>query len=289
MLQITRFGTVVQLSFIKKMHNSFFTLKEKEWETNFFGFKYGVLQVSGEQTLDSFRGNLSEVRKSLSDILSIANSDFDYIEVNLDSLYFFVIPILEDFGFRLLDTKNTYLTKFTQDGLKGQIFELMDSNLRIRKKRDSDFDTILKMAVDVMVNDKVFVSKYKNLDFFDVGIAEKYYKEWIRNTFYSENSYFSILTNSNDDVKGFFIYDRSKNTKEGLPIYKGILTAIDSDVRGKNLHLVLQSFIFKQITEEQVYIENATQVSNIPVIRNHIRSHRMLDNVAFILLRKKVN
>jgi hypothetical protein len=74
-----------------------------------------------------------------------------------------------------------------------------------------------------------------------------------------------------------------------LPIYKGILTAIDSDVRGKNTHLVLQSFIFKQIKEEQIYIENATQVSNIPIIRNHIRSHRMLDSVTFILVRKKVN
>jgi hypothetical protein len=259
----------------------------KVWETNFFGFKYGSIAFENVKNIEIIRSNPSVLKKELTDILAVENENYDYIELALDSRYFFTIPIFEDLGFRLLDTKSTYITKFENSKLENQMFSLVDENLTIRNKRDSDFETILKMSVDVLVKDKVFVSKYKNLDFFEPHIADKYYTEWIKNTFISERSFFAILTDKTDKIKGYFIYDKRLDTIEELPIYKGILTVVDPDVRGKNIHLALQSFIFKQIKDEFFYIENATQVSNIPVIRNHIRSHRMLDSVTFILLRKK--
>lgn len=265
---------------------TYFQLKSKEWETNFFGFSYGILSFTAEQTFDTIKDNLAVAVVELHQLLSNESRNYAYIEINLDSRFFFFIPQLEEHGFRLLDTKATYLTEFSQEELQKQNFELVDENLRIRNKRDADYETILKMSVDVLVRDKVFVSKYKNRDFFTEDIPDKYYTEWIKNTFNSSSSYFSVLTNQEDDIKGFFIYDKRIDTKSGIPIYKGILTVVDKDVRGKNIHLALQSYIFKQIKDEKLIIENATQVSNIPVIRNHIRSHRMLDSVTFILVRK---
>lgn len=265
---------------------AFFKLKPKEWETNFFGFSYGLLSFTEEQNFDSIKDCLNDAIIELNKLLESESNNYDYIEMNLDSRFFFFIPQLENQGFRLLDTKATYLTQFTQADLSKQMFELTDANLTIRNKRDDDYDTIRKMSVDVLVKDKVFVSKYKNTDFFSPEIPDKYYTEWIKNTFFSSSSFFSVLTDLSDQIKGFFIYDKRMDAVSGLPIYKGILTVVDKDVRGKNIHLALQTFIFKQIKDENFIIENATQVSNIPVIRNHIRSHRMLDSVTFILLRK---
>jgi hypothetical protein len=241
---------------------AYFELKPKDWETNFFGFSYGLLSLTSNQSFDSLKDDMYAAVEELHALIQQESPKYAYIEMNLDSRFFFFIPKLEDLGFRLLDTKATYLTEFSQEDLQKQNFELSDENLVIRNKRESDYETILTMSVDVMVQDKVFVSKYKNSDFFSEDI------------------------NKEDHIKGFFIYDKRVDAKSGWPIYKGILTVVDKDVRGKNIHLALQSFIFKQIKDEKLIIENATQVSNIPVIRNHIRSHRMLDSVTFILVRK---
>jgi hypothetical protein len=265
---------------------AYFELKPKDWETNFFGFSYGLLSLTSNQSFDSLKDDMYAAVEELHALIQQESPKYAYIEMNLDSRFFFFIPKLEDLGFRLLDTKATYLTEFSQEDLQKQNFELSDENLVIRNKRESDYETILTMSVDVMVQDKVFVSKYKNSDFFSEDIPKKYYTEWIKNTFFAASSYFAVLTNKEDHIKGFFIYDKRVDAKSGWPIYKGILTVVDKDVRGKNIHLALQSFIFKQIKDEKLIIENATQVSNIPVIRNHIRSHRMLDSVTFILVRK---
>ena len=77
------------------------------------------------------------------------------------------------------------------------------------------------------------------------------------------------------EVAGYFIYLPGK-TQEGIAVYKGILSVIELKHRGRNLHVHLQQFLFEEMAKrhEQVTLDNTTQVSNYPVIRNHAKSGR---------------
>ena len=75
--------------------------------------------------------------------------------------------------------------------------------------------------------------------------------------------------------------------KKGIAVYKGILSVIEPKHRGRNLHVHLQQFLFEEMAtrHEQVTLDNTTQVSNYPVIRNHAKSGRRPEQVELIMFR----
>jgi hypothetical protein len=263
-----------------------FILKRKDWESNFFSFEFGLLEISKDFDYSFFTENFSRVEEYLNKTISELANQFDYLEAIIDTKQYFIIPMLEEIGFRFVDSKCTFITKFNQENLQSQIFAIENAKIRIREKIDTDLKAISDLSVNHMVNDKYFVSKYKSKYFFTEDIAEKYFREWIKNTFNSSNAIFSVAVNEQDDVVGFFIYEQ-KGELNNLPVYKGILTVVDPNYRGSDTHLSLQSFIFEKIKAPEFYIDNTTQVTNVPIIRNHNRSNRLLNNISFILLRKK--
>ena len=263
-----------------------FSLKRKDWESNFFSFEFGLLEINKDFEYQYFIDHFTSIQDFLIQSFNHLLVSFDYIEAIIDTKQYFIIPMLEDIGFRLVDSKCTFITKLNQDNLQSQIFAVENAKIKIRERKDSDLQAISDLSVNHMVNDKYFVSKYKSKYFFTDEIAEKYFREWIKNTFTSPNAIFSVAVNDDEKVVGFFIYEK-KGELNNLPVYKGILTVVDPAYRGSDTHLSLQSFIFNKIKDPEFYIDNTTQITNVPIIRNHNKSNRLLNNISFILLRKK--
>lgn len=264
-----------------------FSTAIKDWESNFFGFNFATLNVDAGIDINHFFEDYEKYKSELSQLLANADKDFELLEAIVDTRISFVMPLLEDLGFRFVDSKISFLTPFEKSNIQGQIFEVQNSKIKIREKVEADYKAISDLSINFMVHDKLFVSKYKNKLFFAPDLAEKYFREWIKNTFKSENAIISVAVNELDEVIGFFIYEK-KGTHKDIPVYKGILTVVNPAYRGSDTHLSLQSFIFNKIADEKFYIDNTTQVTNVPIIRNHIKSDRYLNNISFILLRKKV-
>jgi hypothetical protein len=90
----------------------------------------------------------------------------------------------------------------------------------------------------------------------------------------------------NGTVQGYFFY-RQGDVHEELPVYKGMLAAVAADYRRYKSHLALQTFLFDQIPHDQFYVDNTTQLTNFPILKNHMTAQRQLQSVTFIFYRKK--
>jgi len=266
--------------------NQTFEVSKKDWESTFFGFNFASLTLIEKISSIHFYDNYEGYKSELSSLLIEAEKEYNLIEANIDTSVSFVIPLLEDLGFRFVDSKISFFTLLNKENIQSQMFEQANTRIKIREKLESDFQEISDLAINFMVNDKAFVSKYKNKLFFESSLAEKYFREWVKNTFYAENSIISVAINEVNKVIGFFIYEKKKDI-DGIPVYKGILTTVNPDYRGSDIHLSLQSFIFGKIGIKEFYIDNTTQLTNIPIIRNHIKSNRYLKNISFTFIKRR--
>ncbi len=244
-------------------------LKKKAWESDFFAKQIYELKiseiVSGEAILEA----LSEV-------------EYDLVECNLDCQLILNVKTLEDIGFRTVDSRITFLTQINLEESK-YLFEA-PHGYKIRKYRPSDLEDIIQQTHYFLTNNDKFVSRYKNLDYFSDNDAELYFDTWIRYSIDDSDSITMVVEYKEQPV-GFFIA-KQQTPINGTPLLKGILTSVDLNHRGKQLHLVLQTTIFKEMNYTNFYLDNTTQLSNIAVIKNHITSSRKLKTLSLTLLLK---
>lgn len=268
------------------MEGTFFALQKKEWESEFFSFPIASLRFEFSAGIREFIQLQSELQDQLTHFLGIADAQYDLLEIDLDAKQMFAVPLLEEYGFRLVDSKCRFLTLLEKEDLAAQLFDPADERITIREKTERDFESITALTVDCLVNDDSFLSRYKNVVYFGEGLAEKYFLEWIRNAFHSPDALVSVAIQQSGGVVGFFIYER-KGTRNQLPVYKGILSVVRPEFRGAGIHLALQSCLFRKL-DDRFYVDNTTQLANTGVIRNHIKSRRSLERISLVFFRRRV-
>ena len=237
------------------------SIEPKKWESEFFGKDICSLKIG------SYDINYIEFVKFIN------QSKFDILEFNLpitdiDQAYKF-----EKVGFQLVDSRITFITKFEKEKWLNEIPR--PENISLRTFVENDIPTIEALTNEFLHNSRSFKSRYQNLYFFNPGDSERYFKQWIKNTITDSNSIISVAVNRHDTVVAYFIYQK-KGDYNSLPLYKGILCSVTKKYQGLKLHLLLQNHIFKLIQQQVFYIDNTTQLSNLPIIKNHIRSKRNL-------------
>lgn len=250
------------------------SLKVKSWETNFFNKKIGLLKIlrpynsliSDKQVLKGLEWlMLQEVCKS-----------YKTIEVNLDIHNFRIISELENLGFRLVDSKVSFLTKgYKKDFLYSDIDF---SEKRIDFASQTDMERVLKLTEKNLTDNDKFFSRYKYAPSFSKEECRNYYNAWIHNTLLHKDSLSAVTRNHLGEAIGYFVYKDFGRHKD-LPLYKGIIAAVDPAYRGESLHLHMQSFLVEKFKSEPFYIDNTTQLTNFPVISNHIKSKRKLSRI----------
>ncbi len=245
-------------------------INRKDWESTFFKKNFYDLQINKNI-------NFEEIK-------SIINSlDFDLIETRVSTKLFKNIEILEDLGFRTVDSRITFLTKIDINDSKFS-FET-NNQYQIRKYKSSDLPIIKLLAHQNLTNNPQFISRYKNLNYFNKQDAQQYYDQWIEFSVKDHNSSIVVSTHK-DQVVGFFIIQVQGNHLN-YPLVKGILTAVEKDHQNKKLHLAMQTELFKEIESSTFFLDNTTQISNIATIKNHVTSNRKLHDIYLTMLLKK--
>lgn len=268
------------------LNADFFTIEDRAWETNFFDKNWGLLKFT--HTLTSLT-DLALISENLKSFLDRIDGQYQLIEMKLPANLILLSPILEDVGFRLVDTQICFKTLIFQKNIQEQNFLLSkDSDYSIRMYKENDLGSIIELTDRCLINDLNFVSRFKNPIFFSKKDTLKYFEASIRKSIMLKNTICAVLIDTQERIKGYFIYERRLDGC-GKVVYKGILSVIDFNARGEKAHLALQSYLFSSIDDVEFYLDNTTQLSNTPVIKNHIRSQRTLEDISLIFMRKRTN
>jgi hypothetical protein len=267
------------------LKSDFFRITMKDWETNYFGRKIAAFEIR-ETLLDArIETDYQRAYKDAKSIVTKSDSaDVTLLETNLSPIYFRWAPLLEELRFRLVDTKMAFLTLLDAGSKERQDFKLSLDGLTIVDYDSKYLDQVLVLTDEHFLRNDSFVSRYKNRLYFPEEEAKRYLRAWVENSLRSDASFGSLLLDAAGVPQGYFIYER-KGMRNGIPLYKGILSVVAPAFRGKSTHLALQSHLFSRIPDERYYLDNTTQITNLPIIKNHMKSHRNLDHVLFVFFR----
>jgi hypothetical protein len=213
----------------------------------------------------------------------LATTDTEIVEANLDLSDILLAAVLTDRGFHLVDSRITFVSRVVE-GDPDFAYPSDHPDLDIRLFEDGDLERVLELTHAHLTDNDSFVSRYKDEAVFGPGAARRWFESWMRDMVRSERGHTAVAV-GDGMVQGFFTYENRGPYVDDEPLYKGILVAVDPALRGEKLHLILQSFLFHHFPERAFWIENATQLSNYAVIKNHVRSNRVLRNCELTYLR----
>ena len=253
-----------------------FTVEARPFESNFFDLSICRLGINRASDPALFARELASF---------VGDSDHDVIETNLDLRDLSLASALEDHDFRLVDSRITFITLVSVDDpdvtVAGE-----DSGFDIRMLTDDDLDQVVELTHANLTDNPGFVSRYKNEGIFGDQSARRWFGAWIRDSAGNESAR-TAVAEVGGDVVAFFTYQKQDHYADGLPLYRGILSAVDPAYRGHHLHILLQPYLFDAFPESSFYVQNATQLSNYAVIKNHIRSNRHLEHCELTYMRTR--
>lgn len=255
------------------MANSF-KVEPRPFESDFWSSSVSRLLLEPNASPDGLAADLDSF---------LGESDTAIIEANLDLSDVLLAAVLTDYGFRLVDSRITFVSR-VEDGDPEFAFPSDHPDFEIRMFTPDDLPRILELTHTHLTDNENFVSRYKDEAVFGADAARRWFGAWMNDMVSSDRGYTAVAV-MDGEVKGFFTYENRGEHADGEPLYKGILVAVDPAIRGAKLHLILQSYLFNQFPESAFWIENATQLSNYAVIKNHVRSNRKLKNCELTYLR----
>ena len=255
-------------------------ITKKSWESNFLQRDIYAISL-GERTYRY--SDIEQIKCDLETLQQQAPSGL--YEFELDARYLFLSPAFESAGFRLWDSKFQFITTISKKKLPRYDYDLPTS-CTIQPYKPVFRDQVLALNEEYLITDDQLVSKWKS-PYFDIAVTFKWFTTWVNNSI-DGGAKCSLLIQANE-VKGFFIYALGGEYRK-QPLYKGVLSAIDPAFRGRNLHLALQEFISNELIEQETFcVDNTTQISNIPIIKNHFNSRRNPSSIRLIFLWEKID
>jgi hypothetical protein len=253
-------------------------LSEMAWETDFFGRRFGRLEVDAEGIHDLEAKPLDE---ALEEVLSFAHQHgFDLIELELDISWLSHIYLFEDHGFRLVDTK----MRFIAWKEKAELNNLPEPEGELCFASEDMKEEILALTRRAFAENPSFKSRFNNERYFSRSDTERYYAAWIEKYIGDENTLFGVMKDEGRIV-GYLIYPKI-GEQEGKPLYKAALMAVAPEHRGKRVYFALRSFIYKSFPESEIYLDATTQLTNLSTIRNLIKTNKTLDRVKLVFYRR---
>ena len=145
----------------------------------------------------------------------------------------------------------------------------------IRMVREEDQQRILALNEEAMCMNPNYKTRFNNSLFFDSQACNRYYELAIVNNITSDDV-ITCVSVRNDELVGFFMLKKQSDVE-----YKGMMTGVAPKARGKKLHIKMQQYLINHIGQPFTLV-NTTQLSNMAVIKNHIRSKRNLSKIEHI-------
>jgi len=255
-----------------------FSVSLKEWESEFFGRTFGSLAWTHAPGPPA---SLPEAADALGRVCREADAAaFAVVECHLDVNELAMAAALETVGFKLVDSRIRFVTRFTVADIpdttptRGVIVDAMPEHR----------DRIVELTHAGFTDNGHLVSRFKNPEYFSRDESRRYFEAWIDNTVFDTRSASAVFL-VDDDVVGYYIY-QARDSREGIPVVKGILTAVEPEHRGANAQLAMQAHLYRKFGFDEWFLDNTTQLTNAPVIRNHIRSAKRLEEIVLTFYRK---
>ena len=251
------------------------TLEPNEWESRFFGRRMGRLALAAEAA-----AALEPPAWQQAVSLIAAESDaYNLVQIHLDVRRLALAPALEEAGFRLVDTRISFLTR-----LDPRLLERHHPPIgEVRLAAPQDLADLLALAHRRLTHNPGFHSRYKNRAFFTPEETARWFTAWVENDLADPRSRMAVWVVDGRAV-GFFGYQR-QDDREGLPFYKSTVAAVDEDRRGQKAHVFLQTILFDGMPAGELWVENTTQLTNSPIIHNNLLLGRRLDRIELTFFR----
>jgi len=257
-------------------------LSELTWETEFFGRRFGRLEMEGEGIHDI---EANAIDQALKEILSFGDKNgFDVIEAQLDISWLHSMYLFEDNGFRLVDTKLCFLALITGERI-GDLPVPEGPEGEIRFASADMKEEILSVTHSAFTNNPSFKSRFNNERFFTKSDMERYYTASIEKCLGDPYALFSVAMDEGR-VVGYQAYTKTGEHK-GKPLYKAVLAAVAPEYRGRRIYFTTASFVQRHFPESGAYLDMTTQLSNLTTLRNLIKAQRTLDNIQLIFYRRR--
>jgi Acetyltransferase (GNAT) family len=254
-------------------------LCQKDWETEFFGRRFGRLEIVKAGVPDLPADALD---KALNEVLSFGDRNgFDLIDLELDIAWLHKMHVFEDHGFRLVDTKMRFLSlmqRADMDGVPDPVTEVLFASEEMKYE-------ILALTQRCFLDNPSFKSRFTNERYFSRSEAERYYSAWIVNHIGDDRHLFAVARDGGKIV-GYLLYKRAGEHR-GRPLYKAGLMAVAPEYRGGRVYFSLRSFVYRHFPEDEIYLDATTQLTNIAAIRNLVKMHRTFDTVQLVFCRRK--
>jgi hypothetical protein len=251
------------------------TLEPNQWETRFFGRRMGCLALAAEAA-----AALEPPAWQQAVSLIAAESDaYDLVQIHLDVRPLALAPALEDVGFRLVDTRISFLTRLDSSS----VARYEPPVGVVRPARPGDLADLLVLTHRRLTHNPGFHSRYKNPAFFTPEETARWFTAWVENDLADPRSRMAVWVVDGRPV-GFFGYQR-QDDREGLPFYKSTVAAVDEDRGGQKAHMFLQTILFDGMPAGELWVENTTQLTNSPIIHNNLLLGRRLDRIELTFFR----
>lgn len=251
------------------MPDTRFTVERKSWDSDFFGREIYSLSVSRPIDGQDLLGGLARADRS----------GIWAIECHLDFRDLRNAPTLESSGFRLVDSKATFITTMRRDELRGPICPFG----AVREATADDLSAIDDLTIANLVDNPDFVSRYNDRRLFTREESMRYYGAWNENVINTDPRLCHVWEVDGDMV-AYFGFLRDHESTE-IPRFKGILTAVSPGFRGHGAQNFLQDAIFPRFGCDIWEVVSTTQLSNNRVIHNHISAGKKFSDVAVTFYR----
>ncbi|MBZ0245297.1 MAG: hypothetical protein K8H85_05065, partial [Cyclobacteriaceae bacterium] len=169
---------------IKSEH---FLIEKKEWESNFFKRSWGTLKYTSDFCSGNFYKAEPSIIRDLTEILDQSDRVFNLLEFIVTTQQFYIAPVIEDCGFRLVDTRISFKTIFDFT-TSTQKFDTLPPLVKINDYSPKYQESIWKLTEKYIVENSEFTSRFKNRRFFADRDARAYFREWVSNSLFSKQS-----------------------------------------------------------------------------------------------------
>lgn len=254
-------------------------LSELAWETEFFGRRFGRLEID-EKEKDGFEAK--DLEQALKGMLSFADMNgFDVIEAQLDISWIHRMYLFESNGFRLVDTKLRFVTWMPRGGMEDPAAVEGEVGFASADMKEE----ILSLTHTAFTHNPSFKSRFNNERFFTKSDTERYYAAWIENYLGDPDTLFAVMRYEGK-VVGYLVYTKT-GARQGKPLYKAALAAVAPEYRGRRIYFSMGSFVYSHLPQSGAYLDMTTQLTNLSTIRNLVKAQRTLEKVQMVFYRRR--
>jgi len=195
---------------------------------------------------------------------------FDIIDLHVDVSWFHHICLFEDNGFRLVDTKLSFITLLRKSEIESLPTPVGDLSFASEEMKDE----ILDLTQTSYTYNPLFKSRFNNERYFSRLDTERYYSAWVENHMGDKSNLFAVVRDEGKIVD-YLLYKKTGEYR-GKPLYKGVLNAVAPEYRGRRIYFDLISFVYKHFPEDEVYLDTTTQLTNLSAIKNYVKTQGLM-------------